>query len=107
MCCGVDLGEWNLRQRLIGPLPYLIEPNHYFELICCLVKQRYGPAKKALNDAEAKLAADGNRIARLEAQLKDGWAKTLEANAKGVIPSAIDCCKYEQEQSEEKSSQRR
>src|SRR4029079_14917965 len=34
-CCGPDVGEGTLRQRLIGPQPYLIDPNDYFKIICC------------------------------------------------------------------------
>ena len=47
-CCGPDVGEWSIRQRLVGPQPYLIDPNQYLPLICCLVEKRYGPAQKAL-----------------------------------------------------------
>ena len=97
-CCGLDVGEWSLRQRLIGPQPNLIDPNDYFTLICCLVEQRYAPAKEALSKAETDLAAAGDRIARYEAQLKTGWVKNFETAAKGAIPSMIDCCDYEQDE---------
>jgi hypothetical protein len=105
-CCGLDVGEWSLRQRLIGPQPYLIDPSDYPKLICCLLDQRYSPAKKAWQKAETALAAVGSRIARFEAQLKDGWVKTFETSAKGAIPSVINCCDYERDQTEQKSSQR-
>jgi hypothetical protein len=94
-CCGLDVGERSLRQQLIGLQPYLIDPNHYFKLICCLVEQRYAPAKDALSKADADLAAIGERIKSNEAKLANGWAKTFETNAKGAIPSVIDCCDYE------------
>ena len=97
-CCGLDVGEWSLRQRLIGAQPYLMDPNDYFTLICCLVEQRYAPAKDALSRAETDLAAAGDRIARYEAQLKTGWVKTFETAAKGAIPSMIDCCDYDCEE---------
>jgi len=104
-CCGPDVGEWSLRQRLIGPQPYLIDPNDYFKLICCLVEQRYAPAKDALSKAETDLAAVGDRIARYEAQFKDGWVKNFETTAKGAIPSVIDCRDYEtDDQNAQKSS---
>lgn len=107
ICCGVDLGEWSLRQRLIGPQPFLIDPTLYFEFICCLVKDRYRPAKQALDLAEANLASVASRIARYEAQLKDGWAKNFETAAKGAIPSVINCCDYKKDETKEKSLQAR
>ena len=104
-CCGPDVGEWSLRQRIIGPQPYLIDPNDYFTLICCLVEQRYAPAKEALSKAESDLAAVGDRIARFEAQLKDGWVKTFEAAARAAIPSVINCCDYEPDDETAQKSQ--
>ncbi len=95
-CCGPDVGEWSLRQQLAGgALPYLIHPEDYFTLICCLVEQRYAPAKEALSTAETDLAGVTDRITRYETQLKNGWVKTFETAAKAAIPSAIDCCDYE------------
>ena len=95
-CCGPDVGPWSLRQRLIGPpRPYLIHPNDYFKVICCLVEQRYMPAKRNWNKAVSELNKVSDRIARLEALLKEGWVKNFEAAAKGAIPSVIDCCEYE------------
>jgi hypothetical protein len=95
-CCGPDVGERTLRQRLIGPQPYLIDPNDYFTLICCLVQKRYGPAKDALGKAEAELSAIEDRIARLKAQISGGLNKdAFEKVAKGAIPSVINCCDFE------------
>jgi hypothetical protein len=102
-CCGPDVGEWSLRQRLIGPQPYLIDPNDYFKLICCLVEKRYAPAKDALSKAVTDLAAVGDRIARYEAQLTNG-IKDFEKNAKAAIPSVIDCCDYERDHDKEQGS---
>src|SRR5205085_1210804 len=64
-CCGPDVGkiEWSVRQRLIGPQPYLVDPNDYIPLICCLVKNRYGPAQKELTDAQGELL-------KVEAEIK-------------------------------------
>jgi hypothetical protein len=98
-CCGPDMGEWSLRQQLSGgPLPYLIQPESYFKLICCLVLQRYAPAKDALSKAESDLADITTQIADCEALLKNGWVKSFETAAKAAIPSAIDCCDYEQDE---------
>ena len=98
-----DVGERTLRQRLIGPQPYLIDPNDYFTLICCLVQKRYGPAKDALGKAEADLSAVDDRIARLKAQIDAGLNKeAFEKAAKGAIPSVIDCCAFETEKNDSK-----
>ena len=93
-CCGINVGERSLRQRLIGPQPYLIEPNQYFDLICCLVKNQYAPAQAAFNKSEADLKVVQTKIAGHEKALKD-WQKEFEKNAKGAIPSVINCCDYE------------
>lgn len=95
-CCGPDVGELSLQQRLIGPQPYLIDPNEYFPLICCLVDKRYVPAKGALSKADTELANVTGKITRLEKQLADGLkADAFEKAAKAAIPSVIDCCEYE------------
>jgi hypothetical protein len=97
-CCGPDVGEWSLRQRLVGPQPYLIDPNKYFPLICCLVENRYLPAKDALSKADTELTTVTNKIARYEKQLAEGLnPDNFEKSAKGVIPSVIDCCDYEKD----------
>lgn len=95
-CCGPDVGEWSLRQRLIGPQPYLIDPNDYFKLICCLVEKRYTPAKDAYSKAETELTAVTGRIQSYEKKLGEEWDKQFE-RAKNAIPSVIDCCDYERD----------
>lgn len=80
-CCGLDTGEMSLRERLIGPLPYLIAPQAYLDLVCCLVKNRYQPAKDALATAEADLAAAEALIASTAAAI-DAQIKALETSAK-------------------------
>jgi len=93
-CCGPDVGELSLRQRLIGPQPYLIDPNDYFKLICCLVEKRYVPAHDAVAKAAANLARVSERIGRLEDQLKD-WVGKFDKAAPAAIPPVINCCDYE------------
>lgn len=93
-CCGPDVGELSLRQRLIGPQPYLIDPHDYFSVICCLVENRYHPAKDALAQAEADWTTVDSLIKRYKAQVENGL-KTFEKDAKGAIPLVIDCCDYE------------
>ena len=94
-CCGVNVGERSFRDRLIGPLPYLLDPGTYFDLICCLVKNRYVKAQEALSKAESDLLEIETTIANLEKQIGAGWQKDFETAATGAIPSAIDCCEYE------------
>lgn len=105
-CCGPDVGEWSLRQRLIGPQPYLIDPSAYIDLICCLVKTRYRPAKEALAKAEAEVVTITNKINRKKT-LIDNWKKSFDKDAKDTIPSVIDCCKYKKGETDSPTSQAR
>jgi len=91
-CCGPDVGwfEWSLRQRLIGPQPYLIDPNQYLPLICCLVEERYGPAQTALNEAEAKVLTLETEIKRDKDMVENGL-KSFDKDARGAIPSVVNC----------------
>jgi hypothetical protein len=93
-CCGPDVGPWILRMQSIQPKPYLIDPDDYSPLICCLVKNFYVPAKDDLSEAEAGLANVGQQIAKAEKAYKEGLEKFAE-NANATIPHTIDCCKYE------------
>jgi hypothetical protein len=94
-CCGIDIGERSFRQRLIGPLPYLIDPNGYFNLICCLISCAYQPAKDKLSAAEAAVASTENTIKRLKGLIDNGL-KNFDKNAKAAIPVAIDCKDYKE-----------
>ena len=105
-CCGPDVGVPTLRQRLIGPQPYLIDPHAYLDLICCLVENRYGPAKEELAKAEADATAVDNQIARAKARLGN-WTTTFDDLAKGSIPSLIDCCQYEKGETDPKPAEAR
>jgi len=98
-CCGPDTGDWSFRERLVGPQPYLIDPNDYLKLICCLIEKRYKPVSDIVSKANAKLAGIETRINNNKKLLDDAkkpdWPKTFEKAAKGALPSSIDCCKYE------------
>jgi hypothetical protein len=94
-CCGPDVGRLTLRQRLVGPLPYLIDPTEYFSLVCVIIEKRFHPAKEAAWKAEMDLTAIMARIASLVAQLGPTWPTTFETDAKGAIPGVIDCCDYD------------
>ncbi len=94
-CCGPNVGELSFRERLVGPLPYLIDPGGYFDLICCLVKKRYAPATTDLGKAEAALAAVNTKIASYEKAIGEGWKADFDKKARAAIPSDINCCDYE------------
>jgi len=90
-CCGPSVGAQTLRQRLIGPQPYLVEPQDYFnKVICCLVEKHYLPAKDALAKAEADLLTVENQIKRYKAQIENGL-KSFEKDAKAAIPTSVKC----------------
>lgn len=90
-CCGIDVREASLRQRLIGRQPYLIEPNEYIKLVCCLATKRYRPAKDALAESIAEGARVDALIKRYKEQVEKGLA-TFEKDVKRAIPSALTCC---------------
>jgi hypothetical protein len=92
-CCGPNVGVLSVRDRIIGPQPYLIDPNDYFTLICCLVQKRYAPARDELGKADAALTTVQNRINKYKA-LIDG-IKDFEKTARPAVPGQIDCCDYE------------
>jgi hypothetical protein len=92
-CCGPDVGQWSVRQRLIGPQPYLIDPNDYFGVICCIVKHRYRPVKDTLAEATAKWQSVDDEIKRNEKFIEERLKpSSFEKDAKGAIPSVVDCC---------------
>ncbi len=96
-CCGPDVGRWSLLQRIVGPTPYLIDPKDYFTIICCLVEKRYGPAQKAVGDADAGLAQTEADIKRYKALLENGLKREVfDKQVKAVVPSPVDCCKYQE-----------
>jgi len=100
-CCGPDVGELSFRQLLVEPMSYLIDPELYYDLICCLVQKRYVPAKDALSATDAELAKINDRIARYEKAIGDGWKADFERSARAAIPSDINCCDYEKEKDDE------
>ncbi len=100
-CCGPNVGEGSLLSRLIGPQPYLIDPNDYFKLICCLVEKRYAPAQKQLRDAASALANVQARITAYENFLKT-WRKDFNARAR--IASVTKCSDYKPKSASQHSS---
>jgi hypothetical protein len=92
--CGPDVGKLTAHQRLVGLLPYLIDPAEYFPLVATIVEQRFVPARDAAAKAEMDLAAITARMASLEAQIGPAWPATFEADASGGIPGIIACGDY-------------
>jgi hypothetical protein len=90
-CCGPNVGEGSLLDRLIGPQPYLIDPADYFKLICCLVEKRYAPAQKSLKESASALADVQAKISAYETFLKT-WRKDFKG--RDAVPSAIKCGDY-------------
>ena len=107
-CCGPDVGKkgWSLRQRLIGPQPYLIHPSEYFRVICCLVEKRFEQAKTALAKATAALEGIEIEIKRYKDQIENGL-KDFEKSAKAKIPTVIHCCGEQLEKSDQEPTKTR
>jgi hypothetical protein len=79
-CCGPDVGERSLRQRLI-------------------------PANEQLTKADEALTKVNNDIERFKKAVGDGWQAEFEKNAKAAIPSVIDCCEYENHDDDDQQQQ--
>ncbi|MEA2894754.1 MAG: hypothetical protein QOJ84_369 [Bradyrhizobium sp.] len=92
-CCGPDVGKRTVRQQLIGPQPYLVDPDEFLEIICCLAKERYLPAKDLLALAESDLAKTEADIKRALSDI-DQKKASLAADFKASVVNPIDCDKY-------------
>lgn len=93
-CCNVNVGEPSIRDRLIGPQPYIVDPNEYYELICCVTQHRYLKAQEAMAKAQAALDAQKKRIEDLKKFVSKD-AETVAKIAYELIPlevNACDCC---------------
>ena len=93
-CCGPDAGILNMRQRLIGPLPYLVDPKKFPDVICCLTKNRLTPASDLLAAAEAELAAVTTEIEQAKKTLAETTASVIEAAFRAGLPTPFDCKPY-------------
>jgi hypothetical protein len=91
-CCGPDVGTPSLLERLLGPQPYLVKPEQYMTIICCLTKTQYLPAKEALASAEGALDKTESVIKRTKADIDDR-IKSIEKDAKTELAKDIDCDK--------------
>ena len=93
-CCGPDVGILSLRERLVGPLPYIVEPVRFPAILCCLTTQRLSPASRQLAAAEAALAASTATIELVLKQIADQTA-AIEATFRAELGNPIDCKAYQ------------
>jgi hypothetical protein len=95
VCCGIDVGILSLRQRLIGPLPFIIEPVRFPDVICCLTKQRLIPASDNVAAAQANLAATATEIEQATKALEDRISlSAIEKQFLAGLPIPFDCKPY-------------
>jgi len=99
-CCGPNTNETSFRERLTGPMPYLVNPGDYFKIICCLVSKHYAPAKEAAADAAAEYQAIDNLIKNTWTKVTNGLAN-FEKDVKNTLPTVVDCCGCEPEDDDE------
>jgi hypothetical protein len=91
--CQVDLGKPAILSDLIGPQPYIIDPDKFVDdIICCLVKGRYRAAKEELATAESLLAETDEKIKRATNELTRRRASVF-ADFKANVANPIDCDK--------------
>jgi hypothetical protein len=94
------VGIVTLRERLVGPLPYIVDPADFPEIICCLITQRLTPASKQLADAQADLAVTTSEIEQTKKLIEDKTA-ALEATFKAELGNPIECGPYKKKGSTE------
>ena len=92
-CCGPDVGILSLRQRLIGPLPYIVDPAIFPAMICCITTNRLSPASDQLAAAQANLAASIAKIELVKKQIEEKKSGIV-ANFREALPNPIDCRDY-------------
>lgn len=89
-CCGPDVGEQTVRRRMLGQYAYLVKPDDYFAIICCLVKTRFLPAKDALSKADTALKSTEAEIKRVTDEIK-ARMESLEKDAKAELAKEFKC----------------
>ena len=92
-CCGPDVALPSARQLLTEPQAYIVDPDEFFDLLCCIATQRFGPAKLQLEQAKADRDKVSAEVKSLEAEL-DQRKKDPLAKVRGNIPAQVDCDKY-------------
>jgi hypothetical protein len=99
-CCGPDLGAVALRERLSGPLPYIVDPADFSAIICCILTERLKPASDQLAAAQAELAATTSEIGQTTKLIEERTA-ALEATFKAELGNPIECGPYKKKGSTE------
>jgi hypothetical protein len=92
-CCGPDAGVVTLRERLLTPLPYIVDPVEFPGIICCLLIERLTPASDQLAAAQAELALTTSEIDQTK-KLIDDKTGALEATFKAELGNPIECGPY-------------
>lgn len=94
-CCGPDVGIRSARNRLTPLQAYIVDPDDYFRIICCLARSRYLPAQSQLSKAEFDLATTRDEIARLTADLAARTAdNALSETYLAKVANPIECDNY-------------
>jgi hypothetical protein len=104
-CCGPHIGAMTLRQQLIKPQPYLINPKDYYSLFCCLIASHLAPAHAALSIRGGQLKAVQTQIQLMQTRIAE-FANGFDKRAKAAIPADISKieCKPCEETSKAQSS---
>lgn len=92
-CCGVIIRVPTVLDRVVGPLPYLVKPEKYADLICCLATRVYQPVKKSAVEADSRHAELDTMVKDTEAAIAAQF-KSLPADAKVRLGKTIDCKDY-------------
>ncbi|MFO1207169.1 MAG: hypothetical protein U1E63_15840 [Burkholderiales bacterium] len=92
-CCGPEVGILSLRERLVGPLPYIVEPAKFPVIVCCLVTKYFNPASELLATAQGDLASVTDEIERTKKAIEDR-TNGLEATFTKELDNPIDCRGY-------------
>jgi hypothetical protein len=97
VCCGPDVGILNLRQRLVGPLPYIVDPTLFPDIICCLTSKRLEPASEQLATAQANRDATTAEIELVAKKIADKKS-AIEASFRAELSNPIDCTQYKKKE---------
>ena len=100
-CCGPDVGILSLRQRLIGPLPYIVDPALIPDIICCITTERLSSASDQLARAQADLDATTADIDLAKKRIADKM-NGIEASFRAELPNPIDCSQYQPKEPQKK-----
>lgn len=92
-CCGVIIRQPTVRDRLIGPQPYLIAPDRYPILVCCLATNVYQPTKQSAVEADSKFSEYDTEAKAIEAAIV-AQLKSLAVDAKVRLGKTIECKDY-------------